>query len=105
LATVWLAAGSVPAPPAVQRESATVVPSDWVHETVRVCTSLIEQVLESLPHAPVVQEYPQSEVSEKVCESEPSTPQEKSVVGVQVWLVAGSVVVQFEFATVVPSER
>jgi hypothetical protein len=32
-------------------------------------------------------------------------PQLKLVVGVQVWLLAGSVVVQFESLTVVPSER
>jgi hypothetical protein len=51
--TVWLATGMVPAP--AHRELATVVPSDWVQETLRVSVAALEQVLESALQEPVVQ--------------------------------------------------
>jgi hypothetical protein len=54
-AIVWVATGALDAP--AHRESATVWPSDWVQVTMRVCTSEDEQVLVSLPQAPVVQLY------------------------------------------------
>ena len=44
-------------------------------------------------------------MSLKVCESEPSVPQEKPLLAVQDSLVAGIVPVQAELSRVIPSER
>ena len=63
-------------PALAHRLLATVVPSDWVQVTLRVCVSVAEQVLVSEPQVPAVQEYVQVVVSLKVCESAPSVPQE-----------------------------
>ena len=52
--TVWLAAGLVAA---LQLASATVVPSERLQETVRVCVALDEHELLDEPHAPATHAY------------------------------------------------
>lgn len=51
--TVWLVAGSAPAPE--QKELSTVVPSDCVQVTLRVSMAVVEQLLESALQEPVLQ--------------------------------------------------
>ncbi len=81
-----------------------MVPSDWVHETLRVWVALEEQVFEEADQLPAAQVYEQVEVSLNVWFKDPSVPHEK-LVGVQASEVAGSGAVQLELSTVVPSER
>jgi hypothetical protein len=51
--TLWLVAGAVPA--LEQKEPSTVVPSDWVHVTVRVSLAALLQVEDGADQLPAVQ--------------------------------------------------
>jgi hypothetical protein len=74
-ASVWIVAGSVES--AVQFELSTVVPSERVQETLRVCVAVLEQVFEEALHAPVVQLKVQPLKSATVCEVAGSVPVQK----------------------------